>query len=134
MLRGATAARRWIGAALLAALLAPALAAELPLSLHCARGAGEYPDAEIRRADGAGYVVHVTFVGYRPSRMRAEWSLRECLNTALKYDASRDMVALLWYRERRSPKREPILPGLVYRAASRTVTVEAAPGERTPAS
>ena len=29
--------------------------------------------------------VHVVFVGVRPSRVRADWSLRDCLNTAARY-------------------------------------------------
>lgn len=80
------------------------------VALHCARGAvTDYPDARLVLESAGSRVVHVTFVGYRPSRVRADWSLRDCLRTAAKYDDSRDIVAKLWYREPllRSP-REPL--------------------------
>src|SRR5678809_1329195 len=75
-------------------------AAAEPIALHCARGVADYPDAEVRLNVSGHHVLDVTFVGYRPSRSRAEWSLRDCLATALKLDASRGIVASLWYRDR----------------------------------
>lgn len=114
-------------AAMIAALTIIPLPAfgQKAVALHCARGNVEnYPDARLT-TDGQGTrIVNVTFVGYRPSRMRADWSLRDCLRTAARYDDSRDIVAKLWYREPRlrSPK-EPLplyggSKGLVYSAAS----------------
>ena len=106
-----------------------------PVALHCARGVADYPDAEMRLSARGHHVVDVTFVGFRPSRVRADWSLRDCLNTASKLDGSRDIVAWLWYRERQlRSSREPLHPhgasaGLVYRASSRAVTLQR-PGER----
>ena len=85
---------------LLLALLAPAAqAAEPPVVLHCARGTPDYPDAEMTLSARGSHVVHVTYVGYRPSRARADWSLNDCLFTASRLDGSRDIVAWLWYRE-----------------------------------
>ena len=116
-------------AVLLAALHLPSQATEPPIALYCARGVADYPDAEMTLNAHGSHVVNVTFVGFRPSRVRADWSLRDCLNTAAKLDGSRDIVAKLWYRERYVRGRQE-LPGphgtsaLVYKASRRTVLVE----------
>lgn len=101
---------RWL-ITLLIVLPAAPVAAQAPLSLHCARGTADYPDVEMTFNPHGRHVVDVVFVGYRPSKSRAEWSLRDCLNTAAKVDASHEIVARLWYRERgwRS-QREPLAP------------------------
>ena len=120
----------WAAALLFAALHSPSRAQEWPVALHCARGVADYPDAEMRLSARGHHVVNVIFVGFRPSRVRADWSLRDCLNTASKFDGSRDIVAWLWYRERQlRSAREPLHPygasaGLVYRASSGTVTLQ----------
>ena len=99
----------------------PAFAAE-PVPLHCARGAGEYPDAAIELKERGAHVVNVTFVGHRPTRSRADWSLRDCLFTATKLDGTRDIDAHLWYRERGGDaRRQPLEPELSYKAVSRKV-------------
>jgi hypothetical protein len=90
------------------ALWASPSAAE-PIALYCARGVADYPDAEMTLSAAGKHVVNVTFVGYRPSRVRAEWSLRDCLNTALKLDASHGVVGTLWYRERLSATPQELL-------------------------
>ena len=90
------------------ALCASSAAAD-PISLYCARGVADYPDAEVTLSTSGKHVLNVTYVGYRPSRARAEWSLRDCLNTAMKLDASRGVVASLWYRERWAPTPEELL-------------------------
>ena len=104
--------------------LAPGHAQEA-VALHCARGSVEdYPDAKLTLSQEGPRIVQVTFVGYRPSPGRADWSLRDCLRTAVKYDDTRDIVAELWYREPqlRSPQEPLMLYGesrkLIYRAAS----------------
>jgi hypothetical protein len=81
-------------------------AAEPPITLYCARGTPDYPDAEITLSAQGHHVVNVVFVGFRPSRVRADWSLRDCLYTATRLDGSRGIVASLWYRDRgaRSPQ------------------------------
>ena len=114
---------------LLAALQAPAHATEPPVALYCARGVPDYPDAEMKLNETGSHVVHVTFVGFRPSRVRADWSLRDCLNTAALLDGSRDIVAWLWYRERYVPGSEQMLPygteaTLVYKASRKEVVVQ----------
>ncbi len=108
----------------------PAHAAEPSISLYCARGVTDYPDAELTLSTRGSHLVKVVFVGYRPSRARADWSLRDCLSTAIKFDGSRDIVASLWYRDRalRSPP-EPLRPdgaaaSLVYQAARHAVVVQ----------
>ena len=55
------------------------------------------------------HVVSVTYVGYHPSRSRAEWSLRDCVNTAMRLDGSRGVVASLWYRDRWAPAPQELL-------------------------
>jgi len=108
----------------LAALLMvalPVLAAE-PVPLYCARSAGDYPDAAIELNERGAHVVNVTFVGYRPTRSRADWSLRDCLFTATKLDGTRDIEAHAWYRERAADARpQPLEPELSYKAVSRRV-------------
>jgi hypothetical protein len=104
--------------------------AQEAVALHCARGNVEdYPDAKLILNEEGPRVVDVTFVGYRPSPVRADWSLRDCLRTAIKYDDSQDIVAHLWYREPRlrSP-RKPFAPyggsrTLMYRASSGKIVV-----------
>jgi hypothetical protein len=101
------------------------IATERPVNLWCARGVADYPDAAMTLNPQGSHVVNVVFVGYRPSRARAEWSLRDCLYTASRLDASRDIVARLWYRDREpySP-HEPLQPhALVYNASSKDFAV-----------
>ena len=106
--------------ALVVAFATPLLAAE-PIALHCARGVGEYPDAAMQLNERGAHVVHVTFVGHRPTRSRADWSLRDCLFTASKLDSTRDIEAHLWFRERGADSdRQPLEPGeLSYKAVGR---------------
>jgi hypothetical protein len=113
-------------ALLLIALYVSSAAAEPPVVLHCARGTPDYPDAYMRLNSRDGHVVDVVFYGYRPSRGRAAWSLRDCLFTATRLDGSRDIVASLWYLDPERPGvREPLQPHtLIYKAASRTVAAE----------
>ena len=94
-----------------------------PVSLHCARGGEDFPDATMTLNERGAHVVNVTFVGYRPTRSRAEWSLRDCLNTARKLDDSRDIDARLWYAERAGDRQpEPLEPALLsYKAARKRV-------------
>jgi hypothetical protein len=109
------------------ALLAAPCAAQEQFSLYCGgRGTPDYPDAELRLSASGNHVVDVVFVGFRPSRGRADWSLRDCLNTAARYAGERDIVASLWYRERDDRRhREPMAPyGAVYKASSRTIVVQ----------
>ena len=88
----------------------PLRAAEERISLHCARGTADYPDAELTRSASGPYVMHVVYVGYRPSRQRAAWALQDCLRTAGRLDASRPIVASLWVRgTRRGSPHELIL-------------------------
>jgi hypothetical protein len=79
----------------------PPRPAEERVSLYCARGAGEYPDAELTLSASGPYLMNMVYVGYRPSRGRAEWTVRDCLRTASRLDGSRPIVASLWVRERR---------------------------------
>jgi len=137
MSRGWFIALCWVLGLLLVVARMSDVAAQEWVALHCARGVvTDYPDARLVVEDSGVRVVHVTFVGFRPSRSRAEWSLRDCLRTAAKYDDSRDIVAMLWYREPqlRSP-REPLgvfgsEKKLVYSAASGRIVLRAAAAAR----
>jgi hypothetical protein len=101
----------WSLALLACVARVPHSAAQQVVALHCARGdISDYPDAELRLDPHGPRVVHVTFVGYRPSPGRAEWSLRDCLRTAVKFDDSQDIVANLWYREPQLRSRQEPLP------------------------
>src|SRR5262245_34714228 len=118
---------RWL--LVLLVLHAVLAAAQPATALHCARGTPDYPDAEMRFGERRGHAVHIVYVGFRPSRGRAEWSVRDCLNTAAKLDGSRDIVAFLWYREKGQRQQQPIEPfgassRLVYKASSKRLVVE----------
>jgi hypothetical protein len=118
---------RWLLLAL--ALHAAPAAAQPTVSLHCARGVADYPDAEMSINRQSEHVVNVVFVGFRPSRGRLEWSLRDCLSTAAKLDGSRNIVALSWYRERGQRVAEPLEPfgesrRLIYQATTKQLVVE----------
>jgi|SRR4051812_37811276 len=109
---------RWLF--LLALVGQPLMAAEL-VSLHCGRGTSDFPDAAMTLNERGAHVVNVTFIGYRPTRSRADWSLRDCLSTARKLDDTRDIDARLWYSERAGDSQpEPLEPaGLTYKAAAK---------------
>jgi hypothetical protein len=101
--------------------------AEERVSLYCARGAGDYPDAELRLSASGPYVMDMVYVGFRPSRGRADWTVRDCLRTARKLERSRPIVATLWVRERpRNAQRELILQCLTPALQSMPI------GEGTP--
>jgi hypothetical protein len=87
----------------------PPRPAEEKVSLYCARGAGEYPDADLTLSANGPYVMNMVYVGYRPSRGRADWTVRDCLRTANRLDGSRPIVASLWVRDRRGAPHELIL-------------------------
>jgi hypothetical protein len=90
--------------------LAPSRPAEEKVSLYCARGSAEYPDAELTLSASGPYVLNVVYVAFRPSRGRAEWTVRDCLRTAGRLDGSRPILVSLWHRERpRGSARELIL-------------------------
>src|SRR5262245_22998688 len=105
------------------ALVALSCGAQERIPLYCARGVADYPDVRLTLRASGSHAVDVVYVGYRPSRPRADWSLRDCLATAAKIDASRDIVATLWYSDPEAHyRREPLQPhGAVYQAASRKV-------------
>jgi len=107
----------------LAALLLVALPAIAdPVPLLCARSGGEYPDAAMELNPRGPHVLNVTFVGQRPTRSRADWSLRDCLFTATKLDSTRDIEAHAWFRERGADARpQPLEPELSYKAVPRRV-------------
>jgi len=90
--------------------LVPPRAVAERVSLYCARGAGEYPDAELTLSASGPYLLNVVYVGHRPSRGRADWTVRDCVFTAARLDGSRPILVSLWHRERpRGSPRELIL-------------------------
>jgi len=123
---------RWATVFLVTSLYAPFTAAESPITLYCARDVPGLPDAEMKLNVGGSHVMHVIFVGVRPSRAQADRALRDCLNTAKKLDGSRDILASLWHRDRdrgNSGGDELLQPygpftNLVYKASSKTVVLQ----------
>lgn len=120
----------WSLGLLACAARVPHSTAQEVVALHCARGnVSDYPDAQLTLGARGPRVVHVTFVGFRPSPGRAEWSLRDCLRTAVKFDDSQDIVAKLWYREPQLRSREEPLPlhgastKLMYSAATKKIVL-----------
>src|SRR4051812_9221710 len=114
--------RASVFALLLAASAGAAHASDETIALYCARGAADYPDAEMKLGSEGGHLVRVVYIGFRPSRARADWTLRDCLNTARKLDASRDIVVQLWYRDRLPESTAEQAAGMVYRASSGKVS------------
>jgi len=112
----------------LAYCLAASAAWADPVALYCARGVPDYPDAEMQLNVRGRHIVRVTYVGFQPSRTRAEWSLRDCLHTAMKLDSSRDIQVSLWYRERYSREVQELMKKeLIYRSASGVIEETATP-------
>jgi hypothetical protein len=75
--------------------------------------------------------VDVTFIGKKPSNKQIDKALRACAATAIKRDASRDILVSAWSRKRASsPVKSdtPLHPHgsmkyLSYEASSKTVAV-----------
>ena len=142
--RGRMRWRKWAAVAVTAALCAPALSDERTVKLYCARDVAGIPDSEMTLSLHGPHFVRVTFVGVRPSNGQTDRALRDCLQTAIKLDGSRDILATPWYRNvEPSHSNEPellqpygSLRQLIYRASSKTVAlrkVTSAPlGARDP--
>ena len=134
--------RRWSAVALTAALSAPALSGEQTVKLYCARDVAGLPDSEMTLSLHGPHFVRVTFVGARPSNGQADRALRDCLQTAIKLDGSRDIFAAAWYRNGEPARSngpellQPYGPSMqvVYRASSKTVALRKVtpPGARDP--
>ena len=116
----------------------PALAAGLLVALgahadssvkpHCAAKATGFADAEMQLRERGPHIVNVTFSRTRPSKAAIDWALRDCLATAIKLSAARDIVALAWFRPHSSAALQPLEPysadaRVVYSASRRAVVL-----------
>jgi hypothetical protein len=99
--------RQALGVAL-ATLLSCAANAESTVKLACAKSASGYADAEMQLRDQGANFVNVTFSRTPPTKNAVDWVLRDCLNTAIKLNAARDIVAFAWYRKHSSGALEPL--------------------------
>src|SRR5690242_18179246 len=71
--------------------------ADATVKLYCAARVGGFYDAEMQLRERGANVVNVTFAHTLPSKVAIDWALRDCLNTALKLNATRDIVGLAWF-------------------------------------
>ena len=136
--------RQWTAVTVTVALSAPALSDERTVKLYCARDVAGFLDSEMTLSPHGPHFVRVTFVRVYPSNGQADRALRDCLQTAIKLDGSRDILAAAWYRNLEpghSNEPELLRPygslmQLVYRASSKTVALRkvtsAPPGARNP--
>lgn len=67
------------------------------VKLYCAVNATGFFDAEMELNRSGPNLVNVTFLRTRPSKVVVDWALRDCLRTAVKLDASRDIVGFAWF-------------------------------------
>jgi hypothetical protein len=80
-----------------ALLLSSAARADGGVKLYCAANAKGFFDAEMQLPGSGPNLVNVTFLRTRPSNTVVDWALRDCLKTAVKLDASRDIVGFAWF-------------------------------------
>ena len=70
------------------------------MQLYCARDVASFRDAEMRLRDKPPHILNVTFIGTLPAKTTLDHALRDCLATAIKLDASTDILVLGWHRSR----------------------------------
>ena len=80
-----------------AMLVSCAAQADGTVKLYCAVNATGFFDAEMELNGRGPNLVNVTFLHTRPSKVVVDWALRDCLKTAVKLDASRDIVGFAWF-------------------------------------
>ena len=116
---------RWLCLAAVLVLCSRVHADEI-VKLRCAARASGFADAELQLRERGANFVNVTFSRTRPSRAALDWALRDCLNTAVKLNATRDIVALGWFRPHSAAALQPLAPypadaKVVYSASRRAV-------------
>ena len=96
------------------------------VKLYCAAKATGFSDAEILLRERGPNIVNVMFSRTRPSKAAIDWALRDCLSTAIKLNATRDIVALAWFRPHSTAALQPLAAypadaNVVYSASRRAV-------------
>jgi hypothetical protein len=99
-------------------LLSLGVQADGTVKLYCAAKATGFSEAEMQLRERGPNLVNVTFSRTRPSKAVIDWALRDCLATAIKLNAARDIVALAWFRAHASAALQPLEP---YSADARVV-------------
>jgi hypothetical protein len=100
-------APQWLGIAA-GALLSAGAHADSTVKLYCASRATGFADAEMQVRERGTSFVNVTFSRTMPTKRTVDWALRDCLSTAIKLDATQDIVALAWYRRHSRAALEPL--------------------------
>lgn len=118
---------------LMAALfIADASAQPEAVGLECGAIKGFKSEVEMKPTSNPRInTVDVTFIGKKPSNKQIDKALRACAATAVKRDASRDILISAWFRKRAgTPAKNdtPLHPHgsmkyLSYEASSKTVAV-----------
>lgn len=118
---------------LMAALFAAnAAAASEAVRLECGAIKGFKSEAEMKPTTNPRInTVDLTFIGKKPSNKQMDKALRACAATAIKRDATRDILVSAWFRKRAgAPAKNdtPLHPHgsmkyLSYEASSKTVAV-----------
>ena len=101
-----------------------------PVPIECGKTPGFQVEAEIEKTDIT--VVLVTFIGKKPSNEQAQKALRNCLDVAIKRDASKDILPTAWLRKKPGANKyddemlKPFGAGkyLSYKAATKKITVK----------
>jgi hypothetical protein len=68
-----------------------------PIPIECGKTTGFQVESEIINQEIT--MLYVTFIGKKPSNKQAEKALRECLDVAVKKDATKDILPTAWFRK-----------------------------------
>lgn len=99
--------RQWLGIAA-GTFVSLSVHADSTVKLYCASGATGFADAEMQVRERGTNFVNVTFARTVPTKRTVDWALRDCLSTAIKLNATQDIVALAWYRRHSRAALEPL--------------------------
>ena len=118
--------------------ISPTFAKPPTINLKC----GKLPNYKIEserqylsKASGGGdiYTINVTFISNKPHNKKIDRILRECLDEAIKLDATKDITATPWIRPKAgsNPNDDDMLniygsmKYIAYKALDKTVSVHA---------
>jgi len=121
--------RPYLFSVVILAFLPAAAAAESVVKLYCARDVASVRDAEMQLRGKPPHVVNVTFSGTLPAKIALDHALRDCLSTAIKLDASTDILVLAWHRSGAGLERLNLYDDgleLFYRQARKSIGLQKA--------
>lgn len=117
---------------MLALFITDASATPEAVRLECGGIKGFKSEAEMKPTSNPRInTVDLTFIGKKPSNKQIDKALRACAATAIKRDASRDILVSAWSRKRAGAPAKNDIPlhphgsmkYLSYEASSKTVAV-----------